>query len=392
MQLTQFVRLFCVILHQYMQYLWTHIKALISSYNGSVPFAHFIRNYTRQHPKLGSRDRKILTTILYSWFRCSSGIVVPQGVAHPFEVQVLACLRACAVSGPTYDKLFAPFDIADNDVPLLQPEMLFPHPLPLSDGITQDQWLLSMTRQPQLFIRVIGNKAKVCNILSENNIYFEEVSTSCLALPNGSAIDKILPEADYAVQDASSQHTGTFFSPAAGQQWYDCCCGAGGKSLLLMAQQPAVRLTVTDKRASIISNLKERFTRYGYRRPDALVADAADAVSLANTLGTRQFDNIICDVPCSGSGTWARTPEQLHFFNSEVQQKFPPLQRAIAVNVSRYLRPGGRLIYITCSVFRQENEDVVEHIVANTGLKVQHMQLINGISLRADSMFLAVLQ
>jgi 16S rRNA (cytosine967-C5)-methyltransferase len=317
---------------------------------------------------------------------------VQQGVAHHFEVQVLACLRACGVSGPAYDKLFAPLAIADTDVPLLQPEMLFPEPLPLSDGIGKDQWLLSMTRQPQLFIRVIGNKDRICKILNENNISFEEVSVSCLALPNGSAIDKILPEADYAVQDASSQHTGTFFSPVAGQQWYDCCCGAGGKSLLLMAQQPAVRLTVTDKRASIISNLKDRFTRYGYRRPDALVADAADATSLANTLGTRQFDNIICDVPCSGSGTWARTPEQLHFFNSEVQQKFPPLQRAIAVNVSHYLRPGGRLIYITCSVFRQENEDVVDHIVAHTGLKVQHMQLINGISLRADSMFLAVLQ
>jgi 16S rRNA (cytosine967-C5)-methyltransferase len=375
-----------------MQYLWTHIRTLIDSYNGAVPFSHFIRNYTRLHPKLGSRDRKILTTVLYCWFRCSSGIIAPQGVAHSFEVRVLACLRACSVWGPAYDKLFAPFAIADTDVPLLQPDKLFHEPLPLSEGISKDQWLLSMTRQPQLFIRIIGNKDRICKILNENNILFEEVSSSSLALPNGSPVDKILPESDYAVQDASSQYTGTFFLPVAGQQWYDCCCGAGGKSLLLMAQQPAVHLTVTDKRTSIISNLKERFSRYGYRRPDALVADAADATSLTNTLGARQFDNIICDVPCSGSGTWARTPEQLHFFNGEVQHKFPPLQRAIAANVSRYLRPGGRLIYITCSVFRQENEEVVEHIVANTGLKVQHMQLINGISLRADSMFLAVLQ
>ncbi|MBE2290057.1 MAG: methyltransferase domain-containing protein [Chitinophagaceae bacterium] len=375
-----------------MQYLWTHIRTLTDSYYGAVPFSHFIRNYTRQHPKLGSRDRKMLTTILYSWFRCSSGIVVPPQVANAFEVRVLACLRSCGVGGPAYDKLFAPFNIPDADVPPLKLENLFTEALPLSEGISKEQWLLSMTRQPRLFIRVIGSKDRICKVLNENNILFEEVAPSCLALPNGTPIDKILPETDYAVQDASSQYTGTFFSPAAGQQWYDCCCGAGGKSLLLMAEQPAVRLTVTDKRASIINNLKERFSRYGYRRPDALVADAADAAALSNTLGTRQFDNIICDVPCSGSGTWARTPEPLHFFNSEVQQKFPPLQRAIAVNVSKYLRPGGRLIYITCSVFRQENEEVVEHIVANTGLKVQHMQLINGISILADSMFIAVLQ
>lgn len=375
-----------------MQYLWTHIRTLSDSYNGAVPFSHFIRNYTRQHPKLGSRDRKMLTTIMYSWFRCSSGIVVPSQVANAFEVRVLACLRSCGVSGSAYDKLFAPFNIPEADVPSLQPEQLFTEPIPLSEGISKDEWLLSMTRQPRLFIRVIGNKDRICKILDENNISFEEVAPSCLALPNGSAIDKILPETDYAVQDASSQYTGSFFSPVAGRQWYDCCCGAGGKSLLLMAQEPDVRLTVTDKRASIINNLRERFSRYGYRRPEALVADAADTASLSNTLGARQFDDIICDVPCSGSGTWARTPEQLHFFNSEVQQKFPPLQRAISVNVSKYLRPGGRLIYITCSVFRQENEEVVEHIVANTGLKVQHMQLINGVSLLADSMFIAVLQ
>jgi 16S rRNA (cytosine967-C5)-methyltransferase len=68
------------------------------------------------------------------------------------------------------------------------------------------------------------------------------------------------------------------------------------------------------------------------------------------------------------------------------------LQQQIAVNVSRHLKPGGRLFYITCSVFREENEAVVAEIVKQTGLKVVRMQLINGIAARADSMFMAILQ
>jgi len=82
----------------------------------------------------------------------------------------------------------------------------------------------------------------------------------------------------------------------------------------------------------------------------------------------------------------------LYFFDPATLSGYTSLQRAIATNVSQHLKPGGRLIYITCSVFTKENEDGVTEIAKETGLKLIQSQLINGIRIKADSMFVAVLR
>ncbi len=386
-----FLSEFCVLLQHTMQYLWQHIRTLIGTYDGSVPFAHFLRNYCKKYPALGSRDRRMLSTILYSWFRCVKGIVLPETGTHDLEHKVMACLKVCQVPMEGYMRLFACVPAPAKE-PVFDADLLFVPELALSEGIDRAAWLQSMTVQPLLFIRVVSDREKIKSLLAEKQVVYTEISDTCIAIPNGTPVDTYLPEGSYAVQDASSQYTGSFFEPVADERWYDSCCGAGGKSLLLMSRKVKVQLTVTDKRASIISNLKERFRLYRYAEPAAYVADAADAAGLSQTLSKQQFDNIICDVPCSGSGTWARTPEQLFFFKEQTQRSFPVLQQQIAVNVSRHLKQGGRLFYITCSVFREENEAVVAEIVKQTGLKVVRMQLINGIAARADSMFMAILQ
>jgi 16S rRNA (cytosine967-C5)-methyltransferase len=197
-----------------------------------------------------------------------------------------------------------------------------------------------------------------------------------------------LPADSYVVQDASSQATGRWLDAQPGQRWWDCCSGAGGKSLLLADQCPGVQLTVSDSRRSILRNLEERFRLYGHRIPTMAVADATDPYEIAEVAGGNLYDRILCDVPCTGSGTWARTPEQLYFFDTATIADFADRQKTILNNVSRYLAPGGKLFYITCSVFAQENEDVA----TTSPLKVTGMQLINGTVQQADSMFIAVLQ
>jgi 16S rRNA (cytosine967-C5)-methyltransferase len=117
----------------------------------------------------------------------------------------------------------------------------------------------------------------------------------------------------------------------------------------------------------------------------------ADVAQLRKALGNQRFDRIICDAPCSGSGTWARTPEQFYFFHPETLASFTALQTTIATNVASYLRPGGTLYYITCSVFVQENEAVTGAVCGKTGLQLVRSRLINGISMRADNMFIAEL-
>jgi len=94
-------------------------------------------------------------------------------------------------------------------------------------------------------------------------------------------------------------------------------------------------------------------------------------------------------VPCTGSGTWARTPEELYFFD-EKDLRINNTQFAIVSNVAIYLKKGGRLIYITCSVFVDENDALVAKVEEATGLKVLARSLINQRGVLADKMFVTV--
>lgn len=370
-----------------MRYLWQHIRTITDSYDGNVPLTHFLKNYYKQNPVLGSRDRRMLGGLSYSWYRCVKGIEAADTTTY--EQRMLVCIKVCGAFTVQFEKMFAGVELPSYK---FNAATLFPYNIEMSDGIDKAEWLASMIVQPQLFIRLRKNKEKIFKLLSEQGILFEQIDDTCLSLPNGAAIDTLLPADSYVVQDFSSQGTGAFFNPYAGERWYDCCSGAGGKSLLLMDMCAGVQLTVSDKRRSILNNLEERFKKYNHTTPEVHVADSADEKQIRALAGGRMFDNIISDVPCSGSGTWARTPEQLHFFKANDLPDFPMLQKRIALNVSKQLRKGGRLIYITCSVFKQENEEVVNEIVQQRGMQIKEMQLINGIANRADSMFIAVLQ
>lgn len=366
-----------------MRYIWQHIKAIIETYNGSLPLAHFLKNYYKQHPILGSRDRKILSAMAYSYYRAAKGFTTEN-----IEEKILACMQVCGS-----ENLLPPTLLAAG-LPQLEfaPDNLFPNDAAISGGITQAEWLQSMCSQPNLFIRIRKDKKTILEILDKHNISYTFVRENCLSLPNGAKIDALLEPDTYVVQDASSQQTGEYFQPKKNELWYDCCSGAGGKSLLLKDMESGVRLTVTDRRETIIYNLHQRFRLYHHHLPVAHVTDVTNKVLLEKALGAKKFDNIICDAPCSGSGTWARTPEQLYFFDPKTLSDFSSLQKTIASNVSHYLKPGGRLVYITCSIFKEENENVVDALTQQTGLHLNRSQIINGTSIHADSMFIAELQ
>ena len=366
-----------------MRYIGQHISTILSSYDGKVPLAHFLKSYFKQYPILGSRDRRILSALAYAWYRCAKGI---DGKDWLDNLMVQWQNDRSSLVNFSLSDWLREKNIA------LDFSRLFPFDIALSAGINREEWLRSMLVQPNLFIRIRKDKGKLISLLNNGQIPFTFIGDNCLSLPNGAAIDTLLPEEAYVVQDASSQQTGNFFLPRKNELWYDCCSGAGGKSLWLKDLEPGVRLTVSDKRESIIHNLKQRFRTYGHELPVAHVTDVTNKELLSRSHGGKQFDNIICDAPCSGSGTWARTPEQLYFFDPKSLEHFAAQQKTITVNVISHLKPGGGLIYITCSVFAAENEEVVKHLCTETGLQLVSQQLINGISIHADSMFVAVLQ
>jgi 16S rRNA (cytosine967-C5)-methyltransferase len=102
------------------------------------------------------------------------------------------------------------------------------------------------------------------------------------------------------------------------------------------------------------------------------------------------YDLIIADVPCSGSGTWGRTPEWLRFFDTTAIDTYSELQKKIVTHAIPHLVERGYFLYITCSVFRKENEEVVEFIQANTALELVKTAVLKGYHRKADTMFAAL--
>ena len=148
-----------------------------------------------------------------------------------------------------------------------------------------------------------------------------------------------------------------------------------------------IELTVSDIRETILKNLHQRFKSAGIINYESFVTD----LSLAdNKTIKKDFDLIICDAPCSGSGTWGRTPEQLVYFKRSTLQNYVDSQKKILSNAIPHLKRAGLLVYITCSVFEAENEGVVNFITESLNGKLLDMQLLKGYQQQSDSMFVAV--
>jgi 16S rRNA (cytosine967-C5)-methyltransferase len=151
--------------------------------------------------------------------------------------------------------------------------------------------------------------------------------------------------------------------------------------------EPKVELLVSDVRENSLNNLDERFRAAGLKKYQKKVLDLLQ--NNDQVLHHYEFDGIILDAPCSGSGTWGRTPEMLYYFEQHRIGYFSKLQKAIAANIVKYLKADKPLIYITCSVFKEENEDVIDYLLKNFPLKLEKMELIKGYHHKADTMFVA---
>jgi 16S rRNA (cytosine967-C5)-methyltransferase len=152
--------------------------------------------------------------------------------------------------------------------------------------------------------------------------------------------------------------------PGAKRVW-DCCAAPGGKTLMLARRLGSAEIVVSDVSAKRLAQTEARLRRYTYAEGVRfVVADAADAKGVEGS-----FDLILCDVPCSGTGTLAENPEIRHRLKVEELARQAERQRAILKGALKRLAPGGRLVYSTCSLEPEECERVVEAVAAGSGLR-----------------------
>jgi 16S rRNA (cytosine967-C5)-methyltransferase len=150
------------------------------------------------------------------------------------------------------------------------------------------------------------------------------------------------------IQDLGSQLVLLHAPIVPGGRWLDACAGAGGKTLQLARQLgPGGHVDATDIRVDILDELADRAKRA-----------RLDNISIVQT-PARGYDGVLVDAPCSGSGTWRRQPHLKWYVKPETIAAFTKTQLEIlAVNAPR-VKPGGLLVYATCSLSHHENHDVV---------------------------------
>jgi 16S rRNA (cytosine967-C5)-methyltransferase len=369
-------------------------EEIVLVYDGDVPLHHFLKGFFKQRPYMGSRDRRWVSQLVYHYYRLGhlwkDERQVPERIlkgtflCESENNELLQFFRPEwneKINGPLAEKLsILSFD---GDVQDIFPLLSF-----LSEDIDAAKFAYSFFTQPYLFIRTRNKKQPaVIKLLETANITFTALSNDTIALPNSTKIDTIITDKGwYEIQDLSSQKVGNLFHAKTGETWWDCCAASGGKSIMLIDKEPGVKLLVSDVRPSILQNLHQRFKEANIRSYEDVILDLTSPV-LSSPVGNRKFDQIILDAPCTGSGTWGRSPENLYYFSEESIDTYQDLQKRIAENVVQLLKPGGSLIYITCSVFKKENEEVVKYIEEKTGLKKQEGGVITGYESRADSMF-----
>ncbi len=372
-------------------------KKILNDYDGAIPFAAYLKNYFGQNKKHGSRDRKMIAGLCYCFFRLGNSfqkidinerLLVGQFLCSDSSNIFLGALK------PEWNEMIAV--PVEEKLEYLSADSNFPLENELSEEIDKDLFSRSFLIQPDLFLRVRpGNKEIVLNKLEDSGIDFYYDGEYTIRLPNSSKVENLLLiDEEVVVQDLNSQKVLNFpelqtsNSKLQTSVW-DCCAGSGGKSILLFDCFSNIQLTVSDVRESILINLRKRFEKAGIKKYRNFIAD----LSKPNfQLPISDFDLVICDAPCSGSGTWSRTPEQLLYFDKARIEYYSTLQKTITANASKALKPGGYLLYVTCSVFRKENEDVVDWIANNTSLKKISHQYFKGYTTKADTLFAALFQ
>ena len=162
------------------------------------------------------------------------------------------------------------------------------------------------------------------------------------------------PEGRIAVQDLSAQLPAIALAVKVGETVWDMCAAPGGKSAQLLEATPTM-LLLTDNEADRIPKINALFARLGCAE-DAAAVHALDATQPLPESLPQQFDAILLDAPCSATGIIRRQPDVKWHRREKDIGALNTLQWRLLKNAWRHLRPGGRLLYSTCSVLKAENE------------------------------------
>jgi 16S rRNA (cytosine967-C5)-methyltransferase len=348
-----------------------------------APADKTLSHYFRVHPKLGHADRGLIAESCFAVLRRLRSLGArSQPDITPRRLLLVAFIlqgRSLRELEPLLKKGEAAWlgAVKAFDPTSLTPACRLDLPDWLYAGLVE-QWgeaetaaLARALNQPApLDLRVNtlkGEREAVLARLAQDGIPARAVAGSPLAIRLAEkpalARHPLFTAGVIEVQDAGSQLLGLLLAPKRGESVADFCAGAGGKTLLLGAlMRNTGRLYAFDISEKRLAQLKPRLARSGLSNVHPVRIESERDARLKRLAG--KMDRVLVDAPCSGLGTlrrnpdlkWRQTPESI----AELTQK----QAAILAAAARLVRPGGRLLYATCSLLAAENDHIVDAFLA----------------------------
>jgi 16S rRNA (cytosine967-C5)-methyltransferase len=349
------------------------------------PASEALKDWGKSHRFAGSGDRSAIGTLVYDVLRRKSSLAARMESDAP-RALVLAALRhiwarslddvAAAVEeehGPgtlTHDEREA---LLRSESPEWADHVRGDYPAWLAPSFARmfgqaavEEGRALATRAPvDLRVNTLRtDRAKLLKALSKFGAIEGPLSPWCVRIaPPGSDQRSPHVEAEpahgkgwFEVQDAGSQVAALLSAAKAGEQVADICAGAGGKTLALAAiMQNKGQIHAYDADRHRLRPIFERLQRAGARNVQVIGSDEGDR--LAALAG--KLDCVFIDAPCSGSGAWRRNPDSKWRLTEKQLQQRLANQRSVLDEGVKLVRPGGRIVYVTCSVLPEENGDQI---------------------------------
>lgn len=350
---------------------------LLAQFEGPADAA--ISRFFKDHPELGGRDRPMVAEAVYCWLRYRYRINhLAQSGEGPSVVRQakLALLWSGAPeqiwsAGKQADNewLSRVINISADDLGVeartCLPEWFYTK---LAEQFGQDRaesFSQAVLSAAPLDLRVNTVKASTVDLLAALTNMGIQVNP-IEGLPEGlRAVGKpivgkteVFQEGYFEVQDAGSQWVSRLVAPRRGDLVIDFCAGAGGKTLAIGAQMKNTgRIVALDTSEKRLVKFKPRAARSGLSNFYTMVINDEADPRLNKYFG--KADRVVTDVPCSGMGTLRRNPDLKFRQNLQSLSELTAKQKSIIEHAAKLVKPDGRLVYITCSVLRDENEDIV---------------------------------
>jgi 16S rRNA (cytosine967-C5)-methyltransferase len=331
------------------------------------PLDRIVDHYFKKRRELGSRLRRAIADAVFGvarWRRRIDGLLLGDGVKKPgWRDRVQAFEEPGERLADLPAKGFPGGDAAYHSFPDFLYGMM--REQYGAEGAAQLASALNREQRPTLRINSLRtDRDDAMRRLEGAGIECEETERSPYGIRLSERIDlktnDLFSEGLIEIQDEGSQLACLLASPERESTVLDACAGAGGKGLMIaMLMGGAGRVVAHDSDEKKLRETGRRAARAGVK----IETTSGDpSVSLRDA-----FDLVFVDAPCSGTGTLRRCPDIRWRIDEETIEGRAAEQRKILRAYSRCVRPGGRLVYATCSILRQENERVVEPLLSSGG-------------------------